>query len=411
MADIIMDGTDQMIVCPLVDAEWAAVTAAVTDLAINLIINNGSDINLVTAGATLTYSATAGGHKLVIPHASITATGRYTAKISGTNIQNYVLDGLILGDSGFVISPQVAYNQIVGTSKIHPLQIKNLVTGALETTITSATYTYRINGGTETAFTPSPDPASSYSNTMMSFLITVPDTLAAYSYDTIEINCSCTEGEGLLIINVVPAPALIATAVWSGTEGAAVHTATTSTLTLAAINAEVGTAISDAGLVTKIDTVDTVVDGIATTLATPANFMADISNLATSAEITALNDLSEAQVLAQVASALNTYDAPTKAELDTAITNVTVDTSALATSAEIAAAVSELKGTGWTDETLKTLMDAIEAISITASIDAEDVVDAIFNTHLDSTTYDTNDTNRSFGNIIWRLYRVRNYKV
>lgn len=85
--------------------------------------------------------------------------------------------------------------------------------------------------------------------------------------------------------------------------------------------------------------------------------------------------------------------------------------SSLATSAEITAAVSELKGTGWTDETLKTLMDAIEAISITASIDAEDVVDAIFNTHLDSTTYDTNDTNRSFGSIIWKLYRVRNYKV
>jgi len=79
--------------------------------------------------------------------------------------------------------------------------------------------------------------------------------------------------------------------------------------------------------------------------------------------------------------------------------------------ADIANAIDELKGTGWTDETLKTLMDAIEAISITASIDAEDIVDAIFNTHLDSTTYETNDTNRSFGSIIWKLYRVRNYKV
>jgi len=87
------------------------------------------------------------------------------------------------------------------------------------------------------------------------------------------------------------------------------------------------------------------------------------------------------------------------------------DDAYFATSAEITAAVSELKGTGWTDETLKTLMDAIEAISITADIDAEDIVDAIFNTHLDSTTYETNDTNRSFGSIIWKLYRVRNYKV
>jgi len=121
----------------------------------------------------------------------------------------------------------------------------------------------------------------------------------------------------------------------------------------------VGDSVSDARV--EIGDVKTVVDGIATALETPANYMADISNLATSAEITA--------------------------------------------------AVSELKGTGWTDETLKTLMDAIEAISITADIDAEDVVDAIFNTHLDSTTYETNDTNRSFGSIIWKLYRVRNYKV
>ena len=90
-------------------------------------------------------------------------------------------------------------------------------------------------------------------------------------------------------------------------------------ISLAAIKTQVDTAISDAGLVTKIDTVDTVVDGIATTLATPDNFKADISNLATSAEIAALNNLSEAQVLAQVASALGTYDAPTKAELDSAV--------------------------------------------------------------------------------------------
>ena len=67
--------------------------------------------------------------------------------------------------------------------------------------------------------------------------------------------------------------------------------AITDLLTLAAINAEVDTAISDAGLVTKIDTVDTVVDGIATTLATPDNFKADVSSLATSAEIAALSNV------------------------------------------------------------------------------------------------------------------------
>lgn len=204
MADIIMNGTDQVVVCPLVDTNWAAVTTAVSDLAINMIINGGSDVDLVTAGATLTYSAAAKGHKLVFPHASISATGRYTCTITGTNIQTYILDGLIIGDSSHVISPTVAYNQVVKTTKIHPIQIKNLVTGELETSITGATYKYRINGGTETVFSPSPDPSLSYSNTMMSFLLTVPSTLAATAYDTVEINCSCIEGEGLLVVNVVP---------------------------------------------------------------------------------------------------------------------------------------------------------------------------------------------------------------
>ena len=225
---LLKNDTDQMIVIPLFDENGDQYTGSVTNLVVNFILNGGTDVTLST---TCVYSATAGGHKLTIPSANITALGKYSACVTGDEIGTVLLDGLV-----------------------------------------------------------------------------IPDFIS-----------------------------------------------------LAAINAEVDTAISDAGIVTKIDTVDTVVDGIATTLATPANFMADISNLATSAEI--------------------------------------------------AAAVSELKGTGWTDETLKTLMDAIEAISITADIDAEDVVDAIFNTHLDSTTYETNDTNRSFGSIIWKLYRVRNYKV
>jgi hypothetical protein len=42
------------------------------------------------------------------------------------------------------------------------------------------------------------------------------------------------------------------------------------------------------------------------------------AGLATAAGLSGLNNLSEAQVLAQVASALNTYDAPTKEEMDAA---------------------------------------------------------------------------------------------
>lgn len=60
---------------------------------------------------------------------------------------------------------------------------------------------------------------------------------------------------------------------------------------LAAINAEVDKAISDAAIVSKIDTVDTVVDGIAIALETPDNFKADVSRLATSAEVAALSNI------------------------------------------------------------------------------------------------------------------------
>jgi hypothetical protein len=56
------------------------------------------------------------------------------------------------------------------------------------------------------------------------------------------------------------------------------------------------------------------------------------SGAALSSEISALNDVSTAEVLAQVASALSTYDAPTKAELDSAL-------DAIPTAAENAAAL------------------------------------------------------------------------
>mgnify|MGYP000898946899 CR=1 FL=1 len=63
--------------------------------------------------------------------------------------------------------------------------------------------------------------------------------------------------------------------------------AITDLLTLANINTEIDTAISDAAL-------------------------------ATAAGLSGLNNISEAQVLAQVASALSTYDGPTKTEMDSA---------------------------------------------------------------------------------------------
>lgn len=293
----------------------------------------------------------------------------------------------------------IELNQIEGTTKKHPIQVLDSLEVPVEELVNPIVYC-RVNRG---IMNTEEFDISEYDEYFLNYDIQIPHSIQAQPLsagDTVEVVIAdAGVGYGKIIINVIPDHTNFATVAgidsikgdgWDGENLVSLNTAIenvtvdttglataielgvvgsdvtaikaiTDLLTLAAINTEVDTAISDAGIVTKIDTVDTVVDGIATTLATPDNFKADISSLATSAEV--------------------------------------------------AAAVSELKGTGWTDETLKTLMDAIEAISITASIDAEDIVDAIFNTHLDSTTYETNDTNRSFGSIIWKLYRVRNYKV
>lgn len=109
------------------------------------------------------------------------------------------------------IYPIIEYNednemfQIVGTSKSHPVQIRSLTTGDLVTSVAgSITCTYSLNCGTPTEFIPNPTPV--YNNTMLRWIIAVPSTLAATAYDSVEINLSCTEGEGFAMINVVPDP-------------------------------------------------------------------------------------------------------------------------------------------------------------------------------------------------------------
>ena len=119
--------------------------------------------------------------------------------------------------------------------------------------------------------------------------------------------------------------------------------------------------------VSGLSTFDAATDNV--TVGNPNDCKADVSGLATSAEISALNDVSEAQVNAQVDAALADYDAPTKAEMDAGFAalndfdpdteNVTVgnpndckaDVSNLATSAEIAAlndpAASEIADAVW----------------------------------------------------------------
>jgi len=100
--------------------------------------------------------------------------------------------------------------QIVSTSKLHPVQIRSLTTGDPVGSVEgSIICTHSVNGGTPTEFTPNPAPV--YNNTMRRWLISVPSTLAANPYDSVEINVSCDEGEGFMMINIVPDPADFAT--------------------------------------------------------------------------------------------------------------------------------------------------------------------------------------------------------
>lgn len=230
------------------------------------------------------------------------------------------------------IYPLIEYNedtemfQLPGTSKAHPVQIRNLTTGALAETASNPVFTVYVNGTlSEETVT-----ISAYNSTMCRYLVTVPAALAVNPYDSVEINVSCDEGEGFLMVNIVPAPSLIATAVWSGTEGAAVHTATTSTLTLAAINAEVDTAISDAAL-------------------------------ATAAGLSGLNNISSADVATACGTALTTFDTATPIAKTSELSGLVVDLSTV---------------TGGGTATLASLETDIALLEITGGSSAEKIVPA-----------------------------------
>lgn len=127
MADLIKDDTtDQMVVCPLVDADYALVTTAITTPTITLIINNGSDVDL-SSTATLSYSESMGGHKLVIPAAAITATGRYCLCIQASGIQNYNLDGLI-------VSPQSSFATAASISALNNISVNDILDSIVDRT-------------------------------------------------------------------------------------------------------------------------------------------------------------------------------------------------------------------------------------------------------------------------------------
>ena len=126
-----------------------------------------------------------------------------------------------------------------------------------------------------------------------------------------------------------------------------------STAMKAEVNAEADTALSDYDAPTKaemdakfsttdglITTLDTVADGLATTLGTAGAGLTDLGGMSTGMK---------AEVNAEADTALGDYDAPTKAELDSAFT--------------------EIKGSSWSSstDTLEQIVDRGNAAWITAT--------------------------------------------
>jgi hypothetical protein len=113
------------------------------------------------------------------------------------------------------------------------------------------------------------------------------------------------------------------------------------------------------------------------------------------------NDLTAAQVNTEVDTGLSDYDAPTKAELDSgfaglndltaAEVNAEVDTALgdydSPTNTEMVAAFTEIKGAGWTDETLKDIRDNVAGSAPSAAVIADAVWDELIAGHVTAGTF------------------------
>lgn len=170
---------------------------------------------------------------------SITSAGEFL-------IGNFTMSGaMLLGVSEPVyiypileITEDNEMQQIAGTTKSHPVQLRSLANPAdivIEITDTPVFTVKRYTASGIVKTTPSLT-ITGYDNDTREFDVQIPDTLAATAGEGIlvNVNCNSGDGDGTFYISVVPDPALI-TAIKSITD----------LLTLAAINAEVDTALSD----------------------------------------------------------------------------------------------------------------------------------------------------------------------
>ena len=135
---------------------------------------------------------------------------------------------------------------------------------------------------------------------------------------------------------------------------------------LAAVDTKIAAikAKTDSLTFTTAGKVDARVDNVAgTAVAGPNDLKADVSALATSAEIAALNDLSAADVRTQVDAALAAYDAATSAELTTAVSGLAAETTAQSIKAK-------------TDQLTFTTPNKVDA-SAEVTVDAEAIAEAV----------------------------------
>ena len=211
--------------------------------------------------------------------------------------------------------------QIAGTTKSHPVQIRSLTSpGDIVTEITDTpVFTvkkYSTSGITKTT----PELTyGSYDMDTMEFSVTIPDTLATTAGDGILVNVSCNagDGQGTFYVNVVSDPATFALASALTTVDGKVDAikAITDILTadpLTAIKTQATEAISEAALATAagLSAVGGNVDLIKTT-----------TDLLTADPLAAIK--------AQAASALSDFDTATPIAKTSELSGLTVDLSVI----------------------------------------------------------------------------------
>jgi hypothetical protein len=134
LADIVKNGTNQVLYCPIINTSYNVVTSNVTATSIWIDIN-GTKTDITSSVSALTYDSNLGGQKLVIPSSLITATGRYTLCIKSAGNQPYILDGLIFNG--------VALDGVNGTTlNTNIANIPTAVTTTLLGTTVEGSYSY-----------------------------------------------------------------------------------------------------------------------------------------------------------------------------------------------------------------------------------------------------------------------------